>query len=108
MKESLPLATIHDSVLEFIRHRKNVVLFGAQAVNAYVDEARMTQDVDLMCTDARLFAEEMRAHLARSFHIAVRVREVAEGEGFRKFQLRTPRIGIWSTSGKFPSYPIRG
>ena len=39
MREPLPLATIHDAVLEFLRGRDDAVLFGAQAVNAYVDEA---------------------------------------------------------------------
>lgn len=39
MREPLPLATIHDAVLEFLRGRQDAVLFGAQAVNAYVDES---------------------------------------------------------------------
>jgi len=43
MRESLPLATIHDAVLEFLRGRDDAVLYGAQAVNAYVYEPRMTQ-----------------------------------------------------------------
>ncbi len=50
--ESLPLATIHQTVLEFLRERSDVVLFGAQAVNVYVDEPRMSQDVDLLTHDA--------------------------------------------------------
>jgi hypothetical protein len=41
-REPLPLATIHDAVLEFLRGRTDVVLSGAHAVNAYVDESRMT------------------------------------------------------------------
>jgi len=40
-QESLPLSTIHNAVLEFIRGRKDVVLFGAYAVNAYVLEPRI-------------------------------------------------------------------
>ena len=47
MCETLPLATIHAAVLEFLRGRDDAVLFGAQAVNAYVKEPRMTQDVDI-------------------------------------------------------------
>ena len=39
MREQLPLATIHDAVLEFLRGRDDAVVFGAQAVNAYVGEA---------------------------------------------------------------------
>jgi hypothetical protein len=52
MKEPLPLATIHDAVIDFLRNRDDAVLFGAQAVNAYVDEPRMTQDVDVLSTRA--------------------------------------------------------
>ena len=52
MREPLPLATIHEAVLEFLRGRDDVVLFDAQAVNAYVDEPRMTQDVDLLAVRA--------------------------------------------------------
>ncbi|MEX0774923.1 MAG: hypothetical protein WD042_04310 [Phycisphaeraceae bacterium] len=91
MKEPLPLAKVHDAVLEFLRHRDDAALFGAQAVNAYVDEPRMTQDVDILSTRAGALAEDIRAHLAGLFHMAVRVREVAQGQGFRVFQLRQPR-----------------
>ena len=91
MKEPLPLATIHEAVLEFLRNRNNAVRFGAQAVNAYVDEPRMTQEVDILSTRAALLAEEIRSHLSQKFTIAVRVRQVASGRGFRVFQLREPK-----------------
>jgi hypothetical protein len=91
MKEPLPLARIHDAVIDFLRNRDDAVLFGAQAVNAYVDESRMTQDVDILSTRAAGLAEEIRAHLAKEFTIAARVREVASGLGFRVFQLRKPK-----------------
>lgn len=91
MKEPLPLAQVHDAVLEFLRNRDDAVLFGAQAVNAYVDEPRMTQDVDILSTRAAELAEELRLYLAAKFHIAVRIREVAGGKGFRVFQLRQPK-----------------
>lgn len=91
MKEPLPLARIQETVLEFLRHREDAVLFGAQAVNAYVDEPRMTQDVDVLSTRAAGLAEELRAHLAHSFGIAVRVRDVAGGQAFRVYQLRQPK-----------------
>src|SRR5580693_5272696 len=91
MGEPLPLATIHQAVLEFLRRRDDAVLFGAQAVNAYVDEPRMTQDVDILSTHAAELAEELRKLLADRFHIAVRVRVVADGHGFRVFQLRKPK-----------------
>jgi hypothetical protein len=91
MGESLTLATIHDALLEFLRRRDDAVLFDAQAVNAYVDESRMTQDVDILSTRAAELAEELRTHLADRFHIAVRIRSVAAGMGFRIYQLREPK-----------------
>src|SRR5262249_33747281 len=90
MREPLPLATIHDAVLEFLRGRKEAVLYGAHAVNAYVKESRLTQDVDVMSTRGREFAEDLRAFLNKKFHIAVRVREIREGLGYRIYQVRKP------------------
>src|SRR5437773_4815147 len=91
MKEPLPLAKIQDAVLEFLRHRDDAALFGAQAVNAYVDEPRMTQVVDILSTRAAALAEELRKHLADTFKIAARVRVVASGKGFRIYQVRQPK-----------------
>ena len=88
MNEPLPLATIQESVLEFLRGREDAVLFGAQAVNAYVNEPRMTQDIDLLSTRAKDLAEELREHLNKKFHISLRVREVGEGRGFRIYQVQ--------------------
>ena len=91
MKEPLPLAKVHEAVLDFLRNRDDVALFGTQAVNAYVDEPRMTQNVDILCTHAGELAEEIRSHLAMKFNIAVRVGTVAGGKGFRVYQLREPK-----------------
>jgi hypothetical protein len=88
MREPLPLAMIHDAVLEFLRGRDDVVVFGATAVNAYVDEPRMTQDIDLMSTRATALAEELREHLSERFTIAVRVRTVRGNKGYRLFQMQ--------------------
>ena len=88
MKEPLPLATIHATVLEFLRGREDAAIFGAQAVNAYVSEPRMTQDVDIVSPRARGLAAELRQRLARELHVAIRVREVAQGNSFRLFQVR--------------------
>lgn len=86
--ETLPLSKIQEAVLEFLQGRDDVVLFGAQAVNAYVSEPRMTQDVDLLSIRAKDLAEELREYLSEKFHIAVRVREIGEGKGFRIYQTR--------------------
>lgn len=88
MKESLPLATIQEAVLEFLRGRDDAVVFGAQAVNAYVPEPRMSQDIDLLSPRAGELAEELRTYLGDRFHIAIRVREVADGRGFRLYQIQ--------------------
>jgi hypothetical protein len=91
MREPLPLATIHDAVLEFLRGRTDAVLFGAHAVNAYVDEPRMTQDVDILSPRAAELAEELRVYLSQRFQIVVRIRNVANGLGHRLYQVRKPQ-----------------
>lgn len=88
MSETLPLATIQEAVLEFLRGRDDAVVFGAQAVNAYVPEPRMSQDIDLLSPRAAELAEELRTHLSDKFHVAVRVREVADGRGYRLYQIQ--------------------
>jgi hypothetical protein len=52
--EPLPLATIQNAVLEFLRGRNDEVISGAQAVNAYVSEPQMTQD-DFELVDEKLW-----------------------------------------------------
>ncbi len=92
MREPLPLATIQDAILsEFLPGRDDAVLFGAQAVNAYVEESRMTQDVDIASPRAEELAEEIRQFLNNRFHIAVRVRSVREGIGYRIYQVQKPK-----------------
>src|SRR5689334_22377554 len=90
MREPHPLAVIHDAVLEFLRGRDDAVLFGAQAVNAYVKEPRMTQDVDIASPRAEELAEELRAFLHERFHIALRIRSVRDGLGYWIYQVRKP------------------
>lgn len=85
--EPLPLSKIQGAVLEFLQGRNDAVLFGAQAVNAYVSEPRATQDVDIMSNRAHEFAEELQNHLSERFHIAVRVREIKD-KGLRLYQIR--------------------
>ena len=78
MRETLPLATIHEALLDFLRGRQDAVLFGAIAVDAYVSEPRMTQEIDLLSTDAKNLAEELKSFLSEKFHIAVRIREIGD------------------------------
>lgn len=90
MAEPLPLATIQQAVMDFLQERDDVVVFGAQAVNAYVKQPRMTQDIDLLSTRAELLAQELQNYLKRRFYIAIRVRKVAQGKGYRLFQIQKP------------------
>lgn len=87
MHEALPLSKIQEAVLEFLERRKDVVLHGAHAVNAYVTEPRMSQDVDVLSTRAPEIAEELRKHLSDKFNIEVRIRTIGE-KGFRLYQIR--------------------
>ena len=87
MRETLPLATIHEALLDFLRGRQDAVLFGAIAVDAYVSEPRMTQEIDLLSTDAKNLAEELKSFLSEKFHIAVRIREIGD-KGLRIYQVR--------------------
>jgi hypothetical protein len=91
MGEALPLATLQQAILEFLRGRDDAVVFGAQAVNAYVAEPRSTQDIDILSSHAERFAQELRDHLAKRFHIAVRVRRLGTGPDYRVYQLQKPR-----------------
>lgn len=66
--EPLPLSTIQQAVLEFLQGREDAVLFGAQAVNGYVDEPRAMQGVDVLSSRSAEFAEELRQDLSLSVH----------------------------------------
>lgn len=91
MNEQVPLSSIQEAVLQFLQHRDDAVVFGAQAVNAYVEEPRMSQDVDILSLDADRLAKELCAFLADRFHIAVRIRSVASDKGLRIYQVRKPK-----------------
>lgn len=68
------------------------MLFGSHAVNIYARPERMTNDVDLMATDAAGLAESLRSSMSARFHIAVRVRQPKEHPGaFRIYQVMKPR-----------------
>ncbi len=91
VKEPLPLSVIQEAVLEFLRGRDDTVVYGAQAVNAYVDEPRMSQDVDILSTRAREFADELREYLHTRLQVSIRVRVIKDGLGFRLYQVRRPK-----------------
>lgn len=82
------LADVYRLSVDLLGQRSDVALFGSHAVNMYVDPPRATKDVDFMSTRAADFAESLRAELSDRFRVAVRVRVVADGRGFRVYQLR--------------------
>jgi hypothetical protein len=88
MREPLPLYRIHEAIFDFCRGRSELTIFGAQAVNIYVAEPRMTQDVDIFTPTPRETAEALATALNQAFHVAVRIREIADGKAYRVYQLR--------------------
>jgi hypothetical protein len=88
MQEPVPIHRVQEAIFEFCRGRSDVVVFGAQAVNLYAPDARMTQDVDLLSADPRGVASALAQTLGEQLHLAICVREVRPGEGFRVYQLR--------------------
>jgi len=91
MNDPLPKGTIHQAVIDFLDGRDDAALFGAMAVNAYVDERRMTEDVDIVSPRAKQLAEELQQHLSTRFHIAVRIPTVHGGIGYRLYQRTKPK-----------------
>ena len=87
-QEPHPAAVVQAAVLEFLTGRTDAVIYGAQAVNAYVAENRSTEDVDVLSTRGKDFAEELRQFLNDRFGFAVRVRSVRGGIGYRVYQKR--------------------
>src|SRR5208283_631986 len=67
--EALPLATVFRAIMELLAGRQDAVVFGAHAVNAYVDDEkqRMTGDVDVLSTNALPLAELIRSDLHDRF-----------------------------------------
>lgn len=86
LQEKIPLATIQNTAMEFLRGREDAVVFGAHAVNAYVKEKRATQELDLLSTRTAKFATELRDHLNRRLRVFLLIRRLNKGEGRRIYQ----------------------
>ena len=91
MNDPLPKGIIQQAVVDFLNGREDAAIFGAMAVNAYIDERRMTEDVDIVSTRAKELAETLQQHLNEQFHIEVRIRKIHDGIGFRLYQLAKPK-----------------
>jgi hypothetical protein len=90
-KDPLPKGIIQQAVIDFLENREDAMICGAMAVNAYVDERRMTEDVDIMSQRPPELAEQLRLHLDERFYIDVRVRSIREGIGYRLDQVAKPK-----------------
>jgi hypothetical protein len=91
MNEPLPKGIIQQAVIEYLKGREDAAIFGAMAVNAYIDERRMTEDIDIVSSRAKELTEEIRSHLNKKFHIAVRIRTVRDELGYRIYQVAKPK-----------------
>ena len=85
---TVSLSDIHRSILTFLQNRQDLVVFGAYAVNAYLQPAdvRMTADVDIQSLQGQALASEIIQHLHQEFYIAARVREIGDGRAWRIYQ----------------------
>jgi hypothetical protein len=110
-REPYPLAMVHDAVLGFLRHRDDCALCGSQAINAYIDDPRMTQDVDIVSPRAMDLAEEIRQILDEQFEMALKVRTVRDGLCQRIYQVRQPKhrnlVDVYRVNSLPPSRRIQ-
>ena len=98
LNEPAPLSAIQEFVLDLLRDREDAAVFGAQAVNAYVDEPRMSQEVDILAIMAESLAEEIKVRLNERLQIATRVRSVPAVWGLGSIRCGNRRTGTWSMS----------
>lgn len=87
MGEPLPLHRVHAAIFDFCRDRPGLVIFGAQAVNSYVRDPRMTQDVDIFSATPKETAGELAHALHDELELAAR--EVKAGVAYRVYQKRS-------------------
>jgi Nucleotidyl transferase AbiEii toxin, Type IV TA system len=86
MHERVPLGQIFQLIFDLLRKRPNAIVYGSQAINAYVSPPRMTEDIDIFTDDAPRLAEDICHAIHSTFHIAVRVRRAKNGVGLRIYQ----------------------
>jgi hypothetical protein len=80
MREALPIFRLQEAIFDLCRDQPDVAVFGAQAVNLYVSQPRMTQDVGLLCAHPEVIATSLAGRLGDLFHIATRVGELRLAE----------------------------
>src|SRR5205807_1249571 len=87
-RERLPLARVHDAVLDFLRGRGDCVLCGAHVVNAYVNTPRLSQDVDILSNSAAELAQGLRKFLKYKFKMKLKIDVRQAGLRFCLCQVR--------------------
>ena len=98
MAEPLPLASLQQAVLEFLRGRNDAVVFGAQAVNAYVNEPRMTQEASISCRLMLMWSRRNYVPTCVSYSTLQCACDMsAQGEGCASFRCARPGIVTWWT-----------
>jgi hypothetical protein len=111
-KEPLRLGVLHDAVLEFLPGRADVAVTGADAVNAYVREVRICEDVDVLALRGAELAAELGAYLGQRFKIDSRVRKAPGGRRYRIDHVTACRerhlVDVWPVSQLPPVRSIHG
>jgi hypothetical protein len=90
-KFSVLTETIQREILDFLDGRKDIVLWGAQAVNAYIDdpnEQRYTHGVDIQAMDAGAVADAIKMRLETAFSLTIKL---VVGKRF---------VSLWDKQGK--------
>lgn len=74
-KPFLLLENVQKFLLNYIFGRKDIVLFGAHAVNVYVDteDIRYTSDIDLLSVEPKELASEIAEAIKEKFNIKVKI-----------------------------------
>lgn len=62
-KEPHPIWVVQDVIFEALENRVDVVMTGSHAVNAYVDEARWAEDVDVLARDTKAVAQQLADYI---------------------------------------------
>lgn len=98
MQEPLPLAVLHEAILDFCRGREDVCVFGAQALSRHTGVRRMTQNVDIMAEQPETCAHDLAKYLTSRYphQMAARVRVIRRDDrvlGYRVYQQRSEERG---------------
>jgi len=103
-EEPLPLATIHEAVLEFLRNRNDAALFGAQAVMLTWMSRRMT-GWDILSTPPVIWPRKLRGHLAKAFTSPHEFAKWPRERDSASINFASQRIATWRCAGRLMRFP---